>query len=56
MPTRFEDGPVDHDVGAAEIMDVDAKVQDGDDLGDVERGVGGIPHGSTCGSTGYKTG
>ena len=45
MPEWLEYGSIDHDVGAAEVMDVDAEVQDGGDLGDVEGGVGGVPHG-----------
>ena len=42
MPARFENGPVDHDVGAAVVVDVDAEVHDGSDLGDVEGGIRGI--------------
>ena len=44
MPAWLEYGSIDHDVGAAEVMDVDAEVQDGGDLGDVEGGVGGVPY------------
>ena len=45
VPARFEDGPIDVDVGAAEVVDRDAGVENGSNLCNVERGVGGISHG-----------
>ena len=49
-PRRCQQGlktarSIDHDVGAAVVVDVDAEVHDGSDLGDVEGGVRGISDG-----------